>query len=222
MTDGSANALTDIVTNSKGAFESIAGLFSDLTKSIIRDMIRIGIQAQITNAITGMFGGFGGGMAGAGAASSGASAGAMAMSASFRAYSSGGYTGNGDKYDPRGIVHAGEFVFTKEATDRIGVDNLYSMMNSGGTSVGSMTPDAYAMKNINTSNNTSNNSNQVVISNTFIIGGKEQTESSTHDTSNSASAIKNEVIKVVSEQIDKALKQSGKISTFVTNKIGRR
>ena len=45
-------------------------------------------------------------------------------------YAAGGYTGDGGKYDPAGVVHRGEFVMTKEATRRIGVDNLYSMMNA--------------------------------------------------------------------------------------------
>ena len=42
--------------------------------------------------------------------------------------SGGGYTGDGGKYEPRGIVHGGEFVFTKEATSAIGIGNLYAMM----------------------------------------------------------------------------------------------
>jgi lambda family phage tail tape measure protein len=33
----------------------------------------------------------------------------------------GGFTGHGGKYEPAGIVHRGEFVFTKESTSRIGV-----------------------------------------------------------------------------------------------------
>lgn len=37
---------------------------------------------------------------------------------------SGGYTGNGNKYDPAGIVHKGEYVMTKEATARLGITNL--------------------------------------------------------------------------------------------------
>ncbi|STK42862.1 Minor tail protein precursor H [Escherichia coli] len=36
--------------------------------------------------------------------------------------------GTGGKYEPAGIVHRGEFVFTKEATSRIGVGNLYRLM----------------------------------------------------------------------------------------------
>lgn len=43
-------------------------------------------------------------------------------------FAGGGYTGNGGKFEPKGVVHGGEFVFTKEATNRIGIDNLYKMM----------------------------------------------------------------------------------------------
>ncbi|MGX2951275.1 tape measure protein [Ursidibacter sp. B-7004-1] len=44
---------------------------------------------------------------------------------------SGGYTGNGGKYEPAGIVHRGEYVMTKEATARLGVANL-NRLNYGG------------------------------------------------------------------------------------------
>jgi len=49
-------------------------------------------------------------------------------SAAATGHSSGGYTGDGGKYDQAGVVHRGEFVMTKEATQRIGVGNLYAMM----------------------------------------------------------------------------------------------
>lgn len=54
----------------------------------------------------------------------------------------GGYTGDGGKYQPAGVVHAGEFVMTKEATSRIGVGNLYKMMRgyADGGYVGNATP----------------------------------------------------------------------------------
>lgn len=42
-------------------------------------------------------------------------------------FADGGYTGDGDKYQPAGIVHAGEFVFTKAQTARAGVRNLYAL-----------------------------------------------------------------------------------------------
>lgn len=45
-------------------------------------------------------------------------------------FAGGGWTGSGGKYDPKGVVHGDEFVFTKEATRAIGVGNLYAMMNA--------------------------------------------------------------------------------------------
>lgn len=60
-------------------------------------------------------------------------------------FAGGGYTGSGGKYEPAGVVHRGEFVFTKEATSRIGVGNLYSMMSgyaSGGLVDGGRMPAA--------------------------------------------------------------------------------
>ncbi|ESL76507.1 phage tail tape measure protein [Enterobacter hormaechei] len=43
-------------------------------------------------------------------------------------FDTGGYTGDGGKYQPKGVVHGGEFVFTKEATSALGVGNLYALM----------------------------------------------------------------------------------------------
>lgn len=42
----------------------------------------------------------------------------------IKGFATGGYTGDGGKYEPAGVVHRGEFVFNKEATRRIGVKNL--------------------------------------------------------------------------------------------------
>ncbi|MCZ7836035.1 phage tail tape measure protein [Atlantibacter hermannii] len=58
-------------------------------------------------------------------------------------FAAGGYTGEGGKYEPAGVVHKGEFVFTKEATSRLGVGNLYNLMRgyaSGGLVGGGSTP----------------------------------------------------------------------------------
>lgn len=70
--------------------------------------------------------------------SGGASAGSTGQSfavPSYRptGYDVGGYTGNGGKYEPAGVVHRGEFVFTKESTSRIGVSNLYRLMRGYAT-----------------------------------------------------------------------------------------
>jgi lambda family phage tail tape measure protein len=69
--------------------------------------------------------------------------------------SEGGYTGDGGKYQPAGIVHKGEFVMSKEATSRIGVGALYRMMRgyADGGYVGNSMPTANnAGVNINIKN----------------------------------------------------------------------
>ena len=56
------------------------------------------------------------------------------LRAALGSFASGGYTGDGGKYEPKGVVHAGEFVFSKEATRNIGVSNLayaHNMAKSG-------------------------------------------------------------------------------------------
>ena len=42
-------------------------------------------------------------------------------------FSSGGYTGRGGTLEPAGVVHRGEFVFSKVATEALGVANLDSL-----------------------------------------------------------------------------------------------
>lgn len=45
-------------------------------------------------------------------------------------FADGGYTGDGHKYQPKGIVHAGEFVLHREATRSIGPDLLAQINNT--------------------------------------------------------------------------------------------
>jgi len=42
-------------------------------------------------------------------------------------FATGGYTGDGGKFEPAGVVHRGEYVMSKEATRRIGVGNLEAL-----------------------------------------------------------------------------------------------
>lgn len=101
--------------------------FKDFAKSIISLIVQMITKMAIFNAISGMFGSF----------SFGGSTGGF-QGASFAV---GGYTGDGGKYDPAGVVHKGEFVFTKEATQRIGAKNLYRLMRgyANGGQVGGVT-----------------------------------------------------------------------------------
>ncbi|KAA9386919.1 tape measure protein [Neorhizobium galegae] len=64
--------------------------------------------------------------------------GGSAMPTGVGLYDKGGYTGNGGKFQPAGIVHKGEYVMDAEATKRIGVDNLRKLQGyAAGGFVGS-------------------------------------------------------------------------------------
>lgn len=56
-------------------------------------------------------------------------------------FANGGYTGDGGKYEPAGIVHKGEYVFSQEDVNRIGLSNLEAMHN--GTTYSSNTVNNY-------------------------------------------------------------------------------
>lgn len=63
-----------------------------------------------------------------------------------KGFATGGYTGAGGKYTPAGIVHKGEYVMPKEATNRIGVGALEYMRQYGqlpGYSIGGLVGDAW-------------------------------------------------------------------------------
>ncbi|MFI2187996.1 phage tail tape measure protein [Streptomyces sioyaensis] len=63
-----------------------------------------------------------------------------------KGFATGGYTGAGGKYTPAGVVHAGEYVIPKEATQRIGLGPLEYMRKHGqlpGYSIGGLVGDAW-------------------------------------------------------------------------------
>jgi lambda family phage tail tape measure protein len=125
-----SHSLTEFVTTGKMSFKS-------LTKSILTNIIEIINKLLVAQAIQSSMKWFGMASAGAGAATGGLQ---QAYNGGLiRGYATGGdvrysinscgFTGRGNKYEPAGIVHKGEFVFTKEATKRLGVGNLYALMN---------------------------------------------------------------------------------------------
>ncbi|UAN49693.1 phage tail tape measure protein [Serratia sp. JSRIV002] len=135
-TERASNMLTGLLTGTQTFKEGVTNLFASLTQSIVQNLIDMAAQALVTSSImqtiTGVVGGLAGGIGGAASGVSGAAGsagtGAMGLSTSWTEYDLGGYTGAGGKYEPAGVVHRGEFVMTKEATERIGVENLYGMM----------------------------------------------------------------------------------------------
>ncbi len=76
--------------------------FSDMAKSIIADIIRIQARAAVAG-IAGSLGSAVGNLFG---------------------FASGGYTGDGGKYEPAGIVHRGEYVINARSTRALGLGYL--------------------------------------------------------------------------------------------------
>lgn len=57
-------------------------------------------------------------------------------------FADGGYTGPGGRHEPKGVVHGGEYVFSKKAVQRLGLRNLEAMHRgySSGGGVGMSVP----------------------------------------------------------------------------------
>lgn len=109
-----ADSLNNFVMTGKADFRSMAqSILSDINKMIIKMMIFQSIKSAGT---------------------------AMGFDMSFMGkigFATGGYTGDGGKYTPAGIVHKGEYVITKEATSRLGLDYLnYLNYGKGGFASG--------------------------------------------------------------------------------------
>jgi len=64
---------------------------------------------------------------GLGGGGSSASSGGSAIPGFLNGFSDGGFTGAGGRNDPKGVVHGGEYVFSKAAVQRMGLQNLESM-----------------------------------------------------------------------------------------------
>ncbi|EOO8516066.1 phage tail tape measure protein, partial [Escherichia coli] len=116
--DGIAQNMAAMLTGSEQNWRGFTRSVLSMMTEILLKQAMVGIVGRIGSAIGGAFGG--------GASASTGTA-IEAAAANFH-FATGGFTGTGGKYEPAGIVHRGEFVFTKEATSRIGVGNLYRLM----------------------------------------------------------------------------------------------
>ena len=118
--NGMSDSLTNFITTGKADFSSLA-------KSILSDLTSIIVKMALFNAMKSAFGG--------------------TSIGGFLGFASGGYTGDGGKYQPAGVVHRGEYVITKEATSRLGIGFLnhlnYGRGYANGGSVGSIPSTGY-------------------------------------------------------------------------------
>lgn len=181
------NGLTDQITNLVTTGEAN---FREFTASILKQIARIATQLLLIKAIESTISSFGG------------SGGVIGSISSAIGFASGGYTGNGGKYEPAGTVHKGEFVFTKEATSRIGVDNLYKLMrgyaNGGvvGSGPGYATGGLVGGSNVN-------------------VGGVNVTVQTGIGSSNDAKGLESGIRVIIAEEITQSFQQGGAAYQFL-------
>ena len=152
--DGIAQNMAAMLTGSEQNWRGFTRSVLSMMTEILLKQAMVGIVGSIGSAIGGAVGG--------GASASGGTA--IQAAAAKLHFATGGFTGTGGKYEPAGIVHRGEFVFTKEATSRIGVGNLYRLMRGYATGGYVGTPGSLADSRSQASGTFEQN-NHVVINN---------------------------------------------------------
>ncbi|RWR09810.1 hypothetical protein [Paenirhodobacter populi] len=110
--------LKSVAANGKAATNDLFGAMidgADATKAAVANLIKEIAKVQFSKSMMGLLGmtSWGSGL--------------ISTIGSGLTFDGGGYTGAGGKYQPAGTVHKGEYVFSKEATSRIGVDTLEAM-----------------------------------------------------------------------------------------------
>lgn len=185
--EGITDQITSLVTTGETNFR-------EFTVSILKQIAKIAAQLLIVKAIESSLSSFGG---------TGGAIGSIA-SAIGGGFANGGYTGNGGKYQPAGTVHRGEFVFTKEATSRIGVKNLYALMKgyANGGAVGG--PSGYSGGGLVSGGANVNVSGITVNVNSGVGSDPEQ-----------AKALQNGVKAIVAEEISQSFQQGGRAYAYL-------
>lgn len=137
--DALNDGLVDAIMNTR----SLGDVFGAVAKQILADLLSISVRQSIVEPLAAAL--FGGGGAGGNAPASGGSDGggwlkkALGWGRSLFGFSEGGYTGDGGKHEPAGLVHKGEYVFSQEAVQRIGAARLDAMhKNLKGYSLGGL------------------------------------------------------------------------------------
>ncbi|TBL49444.1 phage tail tape measure protein [Obesumbacterium proteus] len=189
--------------------------------SILKMILQVINQMLVAYAVQAALGWAG--MGSGGSSGSVGGIGAMGLPTGFGGFDKGGYTGDGGKHEPKGIVHGGEFVFTKESTSRIGTDNLYALMRgyANGGLVGSQSMSRAPMFGLTGGSGAGGVAVDLSGMNIVVQGQQQQQNGSPQQNQAISQAAKNEVIAIVSQQLDRALGQSGRITTAIQNKVGR-
>lgn len=196
---GISDMMTSLVTTGTASFRQFAASILKMIVEIINRLLVAWAVQKALGWISGSFNPQGGGE------------GSPSFVGPIQQKWDGGYTGDGGKFEPKGIVHGGEFVFTKEATSALGVGNLYALMrNAQGYADGGFVGRApmYGLS----SNAGAGNTPQINVD--IYIDNKGNSTSQTSASSNAAAvdkALGDRIKYEVSEGIRRALKNGGQI-----------
>lgn len=100
--------------------------FKDFANGVIEDLIRIQVRQAAAGFLSTAFSFLSGGSAALGQGTMTGSSQTISQSG----FSSGGYTGDGGKFEPKGVVHGGEFVVKKEVVSQPGAREFLERMNA--------------------------------------------------------------------------------------------
>ncbi|QOI04613.1 phage tail tape measure protein [Pseudomonas savastanoi] len=104
--------------------------FKDFADGVVSDLIRIQLRQAAAGFLSTAFSALSGVGSGAAATSSSALGASAAGYGSKYGFSDGGYTGDGGKFQPKGVVHGGEFVVKKEVVSQPGAREFLERMNA--------------------------------------------------------------------------------------------
>ncbi|MGE1156748.1 phage tail tape measure protein [Pseudomonas kitaguniensis] len=100
--------------------------FKDFANGVIEDLIRIQVRQAAAGFLSTAFSFLSGGSAALGQGTMTGSSQTISRSG----FSGGGYTGDGGKFEPKGVVHGGEFVVKKEVVSQPGAREFLERMNA--------------------------------------------------------------------------------------------
>lgn len=213
---GVSDMMTNLVTTGTASFKQFS---ISILKMIVDIINKLLVAYAVQEAMGWVSGGANFSSGGnAGTAISGGNYGNLPLTG----HATGGYTGDGGKYEPKGIVHGGEFVFTKEATSSLGIGNLYALMKNA-TSGRGYADGGYVgkapMYGLSGANGNSSSAPQVNI--TINQNGQTQTSASS-GFENFGKEIGAFVDQRYRNNLQRDLGQQGAISTYVMGRMGRK
>ncbi|WP_151883849.1 phage tail tape measure protein, partial [Pseudomonas putida] len=120
---GMEDAVVDFVKTGKLSFK-------DFADQVVADLIRIQVRQAAAGFLGSAFGFLTGGSQALGQGTM------TGFSEPLKQLSSGGYTGDGGKFEPKGVVHGGEYVVRKEVVSQPGMRDHLDRLNRKGYASG--------------------------------------------------------------------------------------